>query len=1061
MASLKHQVREIFDKVQHGIIISKMCDALLKIEKDADADLFWEVFVDHLTKSMTFYKMEASAEKIMKFVSMYATNPKREKPEANSSGFDDSMSEPMDPFLLKVFMFLVKYHNARDKAVRYRCCQLINKLLSQLGDEASIDETLSDHIYQCMMIRMRDKFPAIRIQAVMALIRLQDPTDEECPVIDAFLRSLETDINADVRKHIILNIALSRKTLPYVLGRIRDVKDVNRKTAYVILAEKVSVRALTIAQRIHVISVGLKDRSELVQQACGQLLRAWLRSYDNNVVKLLGALDTEGSVECSKMALEYLFKDAGITKMETHVKSLLELAKVPEEGGSVKMVAHDDLTPENVFYWYMMVKHLRTLGNEGEVLLQTLLPELTGFCAYIQRYAEKYFIDSAILTAFEGNEGSHEFVLEQLLNVAGLLDFSDEVGRKNLQTLIHNLLVCETVPLGLVKVLVARYGDVETNEDKFVQDLAEVIADVKQPMVRVISTAMKEKNRRNELQVARISVKINECKEDLEEAIAKQEYQQAALLKEHLSELHSEKDKLLMEMCSDVENNTEKRVERDDPETMLKSLTIASALLGLIKRKSLTPTLVTLRDELIFEGVKNEDPFIRKEAVMCLGLLSLLNKEFAMQHLILFLQVAQVDQELIQITAVKVIFDIFMMFGLQEFDVDTMNKEESSDKTQELDDMQEDEDGEKTIVSETPPTDNEEETNNKQGNAAEKVLEILLMFLESESPDLRTTIVEGMAKLLVIGRVLSAKILTKLILLWYNPITEDDVKLRHCLGVFLPVFAFESRSNQELLEEVFLPVVRTLLNAPTTSPLSQVNITNVIDLMIQLTDVRNLAQFQPRPNGSGNTTKPDFETHVHDSIAVKICNEIFTDTEDLEIVKIYLKTLTQLNISQRNITVVEDLKEMISKLIEIFKRSARVRKIAEKFLLQLENIANSKACSIASSQSSTQQSVTNTTNASSTVQENNVTDDNNKTLTNNPNLNEPDENEEAETTLTDIGAIALQKQMDDSISRDVKHKLSLSNDSIRSAKKPRLSNSVDFVVRPGEDDGIDIDSASD
>ena len=69
-----------------------------------------------------------------------------------------------------------------------------------------------------MMVRIKDKFPGIRIQAVMALIRLQDPTDEECPVIDAFLRSLETDINADVRKTIILNIALSRKTLPYVLG---------------------------------------------------------------------------------------------------------------------------------------------------------------------------------------------------------------------------------------------------------------------------------------------------------------------------------------------------------------------------------------------------------------------------------------------------------------------------------------------------------------------------------------------------------------------------------------------------------------------------------------------------------------------------------------------------------------------------------------------------------------------------------------------------------------------------------------------------------------------------
>lgn len=55
-------------------------------------------------------------------------------------------------------------------------------------------------------------------------------------------------------------------------------------------------------------TVGLKDRSEMVQQACGQLLRAWLRSYDHNVIKLLEALDTEGSLECSKMVLEFLFK---------------------------------------------------------------------------------------------------------------------------------------------------------------------------------------------------------------------------------------------------------------------------------------------------------------------------------------------------------------------------------------------------------------------------------------------------------------------------------------------------------------------------------------------------------------------------------------------------------------------------------------------------------------------------------------------------------------------------------------------------------------------------------
>ena len=42
-----------------------------------------------------------------------------------------------------------------------------------------------------------------------------------------------------------------------------------------------------------------------------------------------------------------------------------------------------------------------------------------------------------------------------------------------------------------------------------------------------------------------------------------------------------------------------------------------------------------------------------------------------------------------------------------------------------------DEDGEKTVISETPPSEEQKEEV-KEGNAAEKVLEILLMFLESE-----------------------------------------------------------------------------------------------------------------------------------------------------------------------------------------------------------------------------------------------------------------------------------------------------------------------------------------
>ena len=82
-----------------------------------------------------------------------------------------------------VYYILFQAHNVNSRAVRFRCCQLINKILNNLGDDAQIDDDLYDKIYQCMLERLRDKEPVVRFHAVMALARLQDPKDENCPII--------------------------------------------------------------------------------------------------------------------------------------------------------------------------------------------------------------------------------------------------------------------------------------------------------------------------------------------------------------------------------------------------------------------------------------------------------------------------------------------------------------------------------------------------------------------------------------------------------------------------------------------------------------------------------------------------------------------------------------------------------------------------------------------------------------------------------------------------------------------------------------------------------------
>ena len=57
----------------------------------------------------------------------------------------------------------------------------------------------------------------------------------------------------------------------------------------------------------------------------------------------------------------------------------------------------------------------------------------------------------------------------------------------------------------------------------------------------------------------------------------------------------------------------------------------------------------------------------------------------------------------------------------------------------------------------------------------------------------RGTVGEGLAKLLLSGRMVSRRVLAKLILLWYNPVMQDEDRLRGTLGVFFQAFAAQGR----------------------------------------------------------------------------------------------------------------------------------------------------------------------------------------------------------------------------------------------------------------------------
>ena len=62
-----------------------------------------------------------------------------------------------------------------------------------------------------------------------------------------------------------------------------------------------------------------------------------------------------------------------------HVKSLKEFM---ENGQTISL---QELDCERVLFWQCLVEHCVSLGTKGQDALDLILPEISGFCEYLQR----------------------------------------------------------------------------------------------------------------------------------------------------------------------------------------------------------------------------------------------------------------------------------------------------------------------------------------------------------------------------------------------------------------------------------------------------------------------------------------------------------------------------------------------------------------------------------------------------------------------------------------------------------------------------------------------------
>uniref|UniRef100_A0AAQ5X7D3 Nuclear condensin complex subunit 3 C-terminal domain-containing protein n=1 Tax=Amphiprion ocellaris TaxID=80972 RepID=A0AAQ5X7D3_AMPOC len=871
-------IKEAFQRAQKGHNNKAKLVASLKsrYNKLEDKTLFHEEFVHYLKYAMIVYKREPTVENVIEFVARFATSF-QSPPKTEEEDFFHV------PSVSSLFLLYSNLH-----AVRFRVCQLINKLLGSMAENAQIDDDLFDNIHQAMLIRVTDKFPNVRIQAALAMTRLQQPRDTDCPTINAYMLILENDTNAEVRRAVLSCIAMSPQTLPKVLKRTRDIKENVRKLAYQVLAEKVHIKAFTIAQRVGLLQQGLHDNSEAVRDiVCSRLLPAWLRQLDGNVIKMLHRLDVENCADTALETLKAVFKS---TPTEELLQHRVEL-------DNRKLIPVDSLTCESVLYWRALCEFIKSKGDDGDEMLEQVLPDPATYADYLCGYLKAVPMLSEEQRAdFNQLElvMTKEFISQQLIHLIGCLDTNEEGGRKRVLAVLQEMLALPQTPSSLVFLLTEKLLALIPDDHRRIQTVAEIISDVREPITGTSQPVDEKDIRRQQVQLAEVKVRILEAKQTLEDCIAAQEFNRAAELKDSITDLENHRNQILQEIAeSNQPADKEIRTEKNDPETLLRCLTMCAELLKQMSIKTrIGPTISALMSSLILPSIANAHPAVRNMAVVCLGTCTLHSKELAKTHMVLLLQIAQLDEVKIRISALRAIIDLLLLFGFQLL-------------------------SETAATQAAPPSQSPDKQEDEAAVAKDK----------GDAPedthvsDLRTEAAEGLAKLMYTGRMSSTKMLSRLVLLWYNPVTEDDTRLRHCLGIFFQLYARESRAHQEVVEESFLPTVWTLMNAPATSPLAEVDINNVVELIVELT--RPSALIKP----SANT-----EVCVHDYLAVRMCGEMLKDPTAPE-VRLYAKTLSNLELS-RDDTVRKDLQTLLQQLVEVVTDRVCLRAL-EKMVSQL------------------------------------------------------------------------------------------------------------------------------
>ncbi|KAH6603438.1 condensin complex subunit 3 [Trichoderma cornu-damae] len=621
-----------------------------------DEKAFNHEFIRCMLRIMPVKKAESVGEKSIRFIGVFLRHASDKDNELLDGADADTSLMPETPstrLSSKVLQTALSLMQAKDKYVRFRSTQLVSHIINSLD---AIDDDLFQSLRHSLLKRIRDKEAMVRVQAVLGLGRLagnqpedgtnsDDSDNQSIGLLEKLLDVLQNDSSADVRRSLLVNLPILPNTLPYLLERARDQDAATRRAVYSRLLPALGdFRHLSLSMREKLLRWGLRDRDENVRKAAGRLFRErWIADCAGVAPQEEAPPNFEGLLEL----LERI--DVINTGVENGVA--LEAMKGFWDGRPdyrEALILDDQfwetLSAESSFMARSFNDFCRSEGNgRYESLVEEKLPEVTKLAFFLERYL-KVLVDAvkrvAQPDAEDGEEEDtveQEFIIEQMLHIALSLDYSDEVGRRKMFTLLRQSLAIPELPDEATRLTmeVLRYicAPDASGEREFCSVVLEAVADVHDTIVDLPGEDDES------FVSAKSEMMSRETTPALESARGKPE---------ELSEDEAH-EKAVREIVVNM-----------------KCLHIVQCMLTHVAGNLKDNTdLVSMLNNLVVPAVRSHEAPVRERGLVCLGLCALLDRSLAEENLGLFIHFFTKGHTALQITALHILTDILNVHGAQ------------------------------------------------------------------------------------------------------------------------------------------------------------------------------------------------------------------------------------------------------------------------------------------------------------------------------------------------------------------------------------------------------------